>query len=316
MKTIFRKELADIFTSVRFLILLVVALLVCAATLYADYKGIRGMPTTDFVFLRLYTTTTGEIPSLFSFMNFMALFLVPVIGIALGFDAISSERHSGTLSRVLSQPIYRDSVINAKFLAGLVTLSIMVATIVLAIAGLGLRMIGIPPSSEEVMRLILYMIYTIVNGAFWMGLAMLFSNLFRSTATALLTSIGLWLVFGFFFIFLIVPSVANVFTPMIENDAASIIKNIEFQSTVLRFSPSYLYLEASSVLLEPPLAGSLLGVIGVIASGAANWMIPNPLSLGQTLLLVWPHLTGMLALTIIVFALNYIMLVKQEIRST
>lgn len=315
MRTIFRKELADIFTSVRFFVLMVLALLICAATIYADYKGIRGVAGTELVFLKLFTTVTDEIPTLFSLVNFLALFLVPIVGISLGFDAISSERNSGTISRVLSQPIYRDSIINGKFLAGLVTLSVMVITTVMLIAGIGLRMIGIPPSADEVLRLFIYIFYTIVSGAFWMGMAMLFSTIFRRTSTALLLSVGLWLFFGIFYIFLVAPTIANAISPA-GGDAASIVANMELTGTLLRFSPNYLYLEASMVLLEPPVAGSLLGVIGVLASGQAQWMIPSILSLGQTLILVWPHLTSLLALTVITFAANYIILTRQEIRST
>ena len=39
--------------------------------------------------------------------------------IAFGFDDISGERSEGTLPRLVSQPIYRDDVINGKFAAGL-----------------------------------------------------------------------------------------------------------------------------------------------------------------------------------------------------
>jgi ABC-2 type transport system permease protein len=44
----------------------------------------------------------------------------------LGFDAINSERTGGTISRILSQPVYRDSVINGKFLAGVITIAIAI----------------------------------------------------------------------------------------------------------------------------------------------------------------------------------------------
>ena len=43
----------------------------------------------------------------------------PLLGIAFGFDAINGERAEGTLPRLLAQPIYRDDVINGKFVAGL-----------------------------------------------------------------------------------------------------------------------------------------------------------------------------------------------------
>jgi len=197
MATIFRKELADYFTSIRIVILFLLVFGASAAGLFASFQGIRSVGAeTGFVFLKLFTTSGSAIPSL---TTFIALF-VPIIGIALGFDAINSERSNGTLSRILSQPIYRDNVINAKFLAGIATLFIMIFATLLIVSGYGLRMIGVPPNSEEIIRLFLYLVLTVIYGAFWMGLAILFSTLFRKIATSLLSSIGLWLFFGFFWV--------------------------------------------------------------------------------------------------------------------
>jgi len=315
MRTIFRKELADYFTSVRFLILLILVLLISVERYFA-IKGISATTDTEFIFLRLFTTQPEGIPTLFTFPNFIALFFIPIIGIALGFNAISGERSSGTISRILSQPIFRDSVINAKFLAGLFILSIMVVTTVLLVSGFGLRFIGVPPSLEEIFRLFTYLVFTIIYGAFWMGLAILFSIVFRRVSTSLITSLALWLFFGLFYILLIAPAIANTLAPVTEGTAEAVLQNYELELTLMRFSPNFLFLEASEVLLQPPLAGSLLGVIGVIASGLAAWMTPNPLSLGQSLLLIWPHLTSLLCLTIICFAVSYVVFMRQEIRAT
>ena len=58
--------------------------------------------------------------------SFIALlgFLIPLVAIAIGFDAINGEFNRRTLSRVLAQPIYRDALLLGKFLAGLLALSI------------------------------------------------------------------------------------------------------------------------------------------------------------------------------------------------
>ena len=41
------------------------------------------------------------------------------MAIGLGFDAVNGEHNRRTLSRILSQPIYRDALLFGKFLAGL-----------------------------------------------------------------------------------------------------------------------------------------------------------------------------------------------------
>jgi len=307
LKAIFRKEVTDYFTSFRIFILFLLVCLASALALYAAYNGIRGTTETRFVFLKLFTTPAEAIPDLFTFVNFIALFLIPIVGISIGFDAINREQSGGTMSRILSQPVYRDSVINGKFLAGIFTLLVMMTVTILIISGLGLRLIGVPPIPEEIIRLFFYLIFTVVFGAFWVGLAILFSIIFRNTAVSLLTSVAIWLFFGVFYI-LIAPEIANAVAPISDGTAEALIHNLELQQTLLRFSPNHLFSEASLVLLQPPAYGSLTAVRLAIPG--------NPLSLGQSMLLVWPHLTGLVSLTIVCFAISYVIFMRREIRST
>src|SRR5512137_1563291 len=113
----------------------------------------KGMAKPTLIFLWLFTST-GK---LFSFVQFIGFF-GPLIGIILGFDSINRERVSRTLSKLVSQPIYRDSIINAKFLTGVATITIVLVAIVLLISGLGIRLIGVVPGVEEALRLVAYLI--------------------------------------------------------------------------------------------------------------------------------------------------------------
>jgi len=210
MITIFWKELADHFNSKRFIILLALVFAVGIFAIYIDAQYIRAAVSgTRFVFLQLYTTSGQALPL---FIFFIAFFM-PIVGIALGFDAINSERNSGTMSRLLSQPIFRDAVINGKFLAGVATIAIMLVSIVMLVAGVGLWIIGVPPSSEEVLRLMVFLAISIVYGAFWLGLAMLFSIFFQRVATSALASIAVWIFFIFFMVML-AGLIANMAVPV------------------------------------------------------------------------------------------------------
>jgi ABC-2 type transport system permease protein len=307
MFAIVRKELADYVTSVRFVASFILVLLVSAAALWAASEGIRGANLPEgIVFLGLFTTSGTVVPSL----TYLVSLLIPIIGIALGFDAINSERVGGTLSRVLAQPVFRDSVINGKFLAGVVTLAIMVAAMLLLIAGYGLSMIGVPPTAEEIIRLFLYFVLTVVYGAFWMGMAILFSVVFRRVAASLLFSLALWLFFSIF-ILLIAPGIANVLAPTADGAQAELIRNVELQRMITRVSPNILFQEATTVLLVP-----LVRSLGIVSQSHAAYMVPNPLSLGQSILLVWPHITGLISLSAVCFAASYILFMRQEIRAT
>jgi ABC-2 type transport system permease protein len=310
---VFWKELADHFSSKRFIILSLLIYLAGVATIYVAAQNIRSgiTETTQFIFLRLFIVSGENLP--FSFPFFLSLF-IPIVGIAIGFDAINSERTGGNLSRILSQPLYRDSVINGKFLAGLVTLAILVTSIVILVAGMGLRMIGVAPTAEEILRLFAFVIVSIIYGAFWMSLAILFSVLFNRTATSALASIALW-IFLFLFISMIARAIAGAIVPIDQTSSLELIaRNDEIYRTISRISPSTLYGETVQVLLLPEMGNpsSTLMMISIYARG----MIPTPLPLGQSLLIIWPQLTSLIALTALCFAGSYIKFMREEIRST
>jgi len=307
MVAVLRKELADYFTSIRFITLFLLVFFVSAAGLVAASQGIRSANLPEgIVFLGLFTTSGAVIPS----FTYLVSLLVPIIGIALGFDAINSERAGGTLSRILAQPVFRDSVINGKFLAGVFTLSVMIATMVLLVSGYGLSMIGVPPTAEEVIRLFFYLFMTIIYGAFWMGLAILFSISFRRVAASLLSSLALWLFFSIF-ILLIAPGIANALAPVGDGTQAELIRNAEVQRMITRISPNILFQESTTVLLVP-----VVRSLGMVSSSVAAYMVPNPLSLGQSILLVWPHLVSLVSLSAVCFGISYVLFMRQEIRAT
>ncbi len=307
MFAIVRKELADYVTSIRFIASFLLVIVVSVTGLVAASQGIRSANLPEgIVFLGLFTTSGPLTPSL----TYLVSLLIPIIGIAMGFDAINSERAGGTLSRVLAQPVFRDSVINGKFLAGVVALSIMVGTMLLLVAGYGLSMIGVPPTPEEIIRLFAYFAMTIVYGAFWMGLAILFSIIFRRVAASLLFSLALWMFFSIF-ILLIAPGIANVLVPTADGAQAELIRNVELQRMITRFSPNILFQEATTVLLVP-----LVRSLGMVSASQAAYMVPNPLSLGQSILLIWPHITSLISLSAVCFAASYILFMRQEIRAT
>jgi ABC-2 type transport system permease protein len=317
MMAIFRKELADHFASWRFVILLILVIGLVAVTMFIDAQNIRSYVTSDthFVFLTLFIIPGPEVPVLgqISFPIILAIF-IPIIGIILGFDTINSERTSGNLSRIMSQPLYRDSMINGKFLAGLVTLAILVAGTVIIVGGMGLRMIGVPPTAEEILRLFAFIFVSIIYGAFWMALAVLFSVLFKNTATSILVSLSIWILL-FLLISPIAQTIAGSIVPIDQNSSLdTITKYDQIYHNIRRISPNTLYGEATAALLVPELGNmsTLQMIIGVKMGG----LKPSPLPLGQSLLLVWPQLTSLIALTALCFAGSYIKFMREEIRAT
>jgi ABC-2 type transport system permease protein len=235
---------------------------------------------------------------LFSLATFLSIF-GPLVGITLGFDAISGEYANGTLSRVLSQPIYRDSLINGKFLAGLTTVAIFWAAILLIVIGLGITLLGFPPNGEELWRMLIFTAVGILYVGFWLALALLFSLLFQRTVTAALASLAVWLFLAIF---------VRMFTQSIASLFAS--TNFNIDTMISRISPNTLFASAVRILIDP--GGE---IFDRATRGQAEGILPTPLDLGQSLLLIWPHLTTLVAMVVICFGIAYIKFMRDEIRS-
>ncbi len=248
MTVVFWKEIADHFSSRRFMILLAIIVLTGVWAVYASGQSIRQdaeSASPDFVFLLLLTSQSGGLLSLTSFLGLLG----PLVGIMLGFDAISGEYARGTLSRVLSQPIYRDSLINGKFLAGLATVATLWASILLLVIGMGIVLVGFPPNAEELWRMLIFTVVGIVYVGFWLVLALLFSLLFQRTVTAALGSLALWLFLAIFSP-LIAQIVANAVVPD-PTTPEEVARQTDIAAMIGRISPTTLYEETVHVILNP-----------------------------------------------------------------
>lgn len=301
------KEMADHLTSARMRVLEILIVLTAAGTIYGAMQNIRSTIGQDrFLFLKLFTTAQEPLPA---FVGFMGL-LVPLIAIALVFDTINGEFSRRTLSRILAQPIYRDALLLGKFLGALFTLALVFTAIWLLIMGLGLWGLGVPPSSEEVARSFLFLLVTIFYGGIWLALAMTFSIVFRQPATAALASLAVWL---FFMVFwdIIAGVLAQTLVPIRFGFSEEYLKQAQLELGLTRLSPTTLYAEAILALLQPSIR-SLGFILPTQLQGA---ILGSPLPLGQSLLLIWPHLTGLLAATLLLFALGYTLFQRQEIRA-
>jgi ABC-2 type transport system permease protein len=235
---------------------------------------------------------------------------VPLIAIALAFDAVNGEFNQRTLSRVLAQPIYRDALLFGKFLAGLLTLTLVLTAIWLLIMGLGLLRLGVPPSGEEVARSLWFLVVTIFYGGIWLALALLFSILFRQPATAAMASIAVWLFFIAFWS-IIAGVLAQAIRPSPFPLSVEALRQAQLELMLTRLSPNTLYTESAIALLRPAIR-SFGFVLPIQLQGA---ILGAPLPLRQSLLLIWPHLTGLVAGTILLFAAGYVLFQRQEIRA-
>ena len=315
--TIFRKEMGDHFNSLRFL--LISALIVMVGVIITSMVGmaiqeeLKGMAKPTLIFLLLFTST-GK---LFSFVQFIGFF-GPLLGIFLGFDSINRERVSRTLSKLVSQPIFRDSIINAKFLSGVAIIAIILVATVLLISGLGIRLIGVVPGVEEVSRLIIYVVISLLYISFWLGISILFSVIFRSAATSALASLAIWIFFSFFMSLgasVLSDAVAPISQTASGVDAEMLIRHERIQRLTSLVSPMTLYSEATTTILDPMRKTTRTLVLMGPLERFSMSRFQSPLPLLESIFIVIPHIISIVAITLLCFGICYFVFMRQEIRT-
>lgn len=289
-REVFMKELSDNLGSKRFWLIFFI---IYALGLLISYGSVRGLgikrTAGEFAFLMLFTSSAEGLPSFL----YIVAFIAPLLGFLLTFDTINRELSSGTLSNVLSQPVHRDSVINAKILAGIATVAISMIGVVFLVVGFGIMQLSALPSLEEMARLMSFLFLSIVYLSIWVALGLLFSVLFKREGTSVLASFAVWLLFSFFVQMILTP--ANL-------------------TSLLYIFPPYLFLLAASVVMVP--SALVLGPVSVEQYyNAAYYMMQTNYSIGQSFLFVWPQITALVSVTLVIFVLAYVRFMRQEIRA-
>ena len=320
--TVCRKELADHFGSKRYLILFALLLLLSTVSAYQGSEFIRDNP--DAGFLSIFSGAQFS----FSFVQLMVYF-GPIVGLSLGFDAINKERTSGTLSVLLSQPIFRDSVINGKFLAGALALAIMTGSTIGIMCGVVIPILGFGPTMEEALSIISLSSLTILYLALWLSLGVLFSVVTKKVSTSTLASVATWL-FCAIMIPILAVFIANQMVPLPIDirgpdgfnqgpggfNQTSFTQLSEYQtlmqersvlqSTISKLSPSYLYSDVASSILGAAGMGTTFSM-----GQGGRFRAPT---LTQSVTASWPSVAAIAVGLVVCFTVSYMMFIRSEVR--
>ncbi len=313
------KEFADHLTSWRFLGLTIVLALAGAAAVYATGGVIKQFAEqasgTQSLFLILFAPpaslqTLNQVPA----FTVLIPFLIPLLGIAFGFDAINGERSEATLPRLLAQPIYRDDVVNGKFVAGLTSIGLILAAVMCLVGAIGVIQLGILPSIEDVLRLFVWWILSLLYIGFWLAFALLCSVIVRRAATSAIIALSVWLVLSLFF-GLVVGIFAGVMSPVAPDSGTSspdTVANAALVVNLNRLSPSELYTEATGAILNPTIRTSSPALV---TATQADQAVTSLLPLDQSILVIWPQFVAIIAMTMVTFGIAYVAFMRQEIRA-
>ena len=316
--TIASKELRDQFGSRRFLILFGLIVVLGGLSAYQGVDYIRNNAGSSFV----HIFSGGRMS--FSFIQIM-VFFGPILGLALGFDAVNKERTNGTLSIVLGQPIYRDSVINGKFIAGAAALTTLAFTTIAIMCGMSITMVGFAPTLEEALKIVSLTLLTTVYLLLWLSLGILYSTVFKKTSTSILFSIATWMTFSivvsiaaFALSSVLVPAPAGNFIQAPDSGAQggqggqrfsvspeyveAMQQRQALQTAIQRISPTQLYQETASAIL------------GTSGFGLGRQEFARTTTLGEALANNWANIAALTVVMVAAFAASYMMFLRTEIR--
>jgi ABC-2 type transport system permease protein len=179
-------------------------------------------------------------------------------------------------------------------------------------------LIGVVPGAEEIWRLVIYLIASLLYIAFWLGISILFSVVFRSTATSALASLAVWIFFSFF-ISLGAGFLADALAPLSQSgtgvDPEMLLKHERVRRITSLFSPITLYGDATSTILDPMRKTTQSLILMGPMERLSLTRFQNPLPLLQSLIIVIPHLISIVAITLLCFGICYYVFMRQEIRT-
>lgn len=172
-----QKEFADDLWSPRFLSLVLIFSLILFSFSYRS-------STESTSFLEMGFIDVAQI---------IAVFL-PLLGITLGFDRIVKEKRNASLNVLLTQPIYRDSIIAGKVLGAMITLILVIFISMIASIGTMLLVSGIPIAAEDFTRIFLFALISYLYLSVFLMLGIFISTISKNTINSLSYGICIWLV--------------------------------------------------------------------------------------------------------------------------
>lgn len=206
--------------------------------------------------------------------------IVPIIAIAMSYDAVAKERMQGSLELLLSRPASRTGVAVGKFLGSFLSVGLPMLGVLLGVVVGVAAATGKFPDSVFVVA---FMIGTLGLIAAYVLIMQIFSTLAKSPGNAILAAIVVWLVFNLVWS-LVVTGVQTAFH--IETGTPAYFSL--YTATSL-FNPTLVF----ELFVAPFVPASSLGLFGTSVGGSIpDWT-------GPVAMAVW--IVALLVLAIVVF---------------
>ena len=296
--TVASREFSEIVRSKRFMILVIIFGLVMIIPMVTIYvQLIQMMPDMPGV-----PMPTGFLGMMGFMLSSILSTFAPVMGVALGCDTISGEREKGTLKLVLAQPVFRDTVINGKFVAAASAVSLAVLITSLATIGVITAVIGVTPTAEEALRIALFLPFTVLFTMTYYGIAAFLSTILKKTSQSVILSVTMWAVFTF-----VIPVIASfiaitiappAFGPGQQGPEYNVAGYLAVIETITSITPNYHFSKIGQYLL------------GLYAATSTQ----QEASIASSLIHAGPNILVLVIITTLVFIASYIAFTRQEVR--
>ncbi|MEM2960658.1 MAG: ABC transporter permease subunit, partial [Candidatus Bathyarchaeia archaeon] len=124
-------------------------------------------------------------------------YMVPLLGIALAFDAVSGERERGTLRILLSRPIYREDVINGKIISALAVIGLTITVSSLASVSVSILLHNVAVTLDDIARVSVFIVFSIVLSFAYYAFSLFVSTFSNKSSHSFIIGIGVWIFFAF-----------------------------------------------------------------------------------------------------------------------
>lgn len=235
-----------------------------------------------------------------------------IIGIVVGFDAISRERERGTLKFLLTQPLFRDTLINGKFLGFTTLIFVVVLTSLIISIGVIGSTTGIFPDGDDLLRIGLFGLITFLYMLTFVALGIFFSVFLKESVNSLLAAIAVFIVINLL-ISPIASAAASILAPIPaytfgmhgEEIQKAYEANYNLRQQISYLSPSENFRNINEVLLNPYFENKQNIHFGF------GKQVKHTVS--ESLGMVWGNIVAIIVPLVILFAASYILFLRQDI---
>lgn len=158
-----------------------------------------------------------------------------ILAIILGYNAVSGEKERGNLKLLLSYPLYREDVINGKFLGkiGVLVLTLVITTILSIAVAL---IMGMDFTGSELTAVVMFMGISAVYLTTFLGISIFFSTVSKNGPSSMLNSFMFWVM---------TTIIVSSFSGMVA-DAVVPVDDTEFYGEVISTASGTVVLETYS----------------------------------------------------------------------